>query len=380
MSEVYITKTARFLPNNPIPNDEMEMYLGEIGERASRSRKIVLRNNGIKQRYYALNKQGKLTHTNAELTALAIRNLMDNDSQKLKEIDLLTCGTSIPDQIMPSHAIMVHGLLPETNNIEVVSPAGNCCSGMHGYKYAFMALKAGLAKKAVCTGSERVSRSLHAAQFEIENQKINQLEKNKYIAFEKDFLRWMLSDGAASFLLETKKSDEGLSLRIDWIEVVSFANEKETCMYMGAEKLENGEMKGYMDYNPSELNENSIMSMKQDVKLLSDNIVRLGITKLSNVVKEKGLNIDEVTHFLPHMSSYFFENKIDDILIELGIQIPKDKWFSNLETVGNVGSGSIFLMIDDLMNSGTLKAGDKLLLVVPESARFSYVFSLLTVV
>ena len=53
----------------------------------------------------------------------------------------------------------------------------------------------------------------------------------------------------------------GDSLRIDWIEVVSFANEKETCMYMGAEKLENGEMKGYMDYNPSELNENSIMSM-----------------------------------------------------------------------------------------------------------------------
>ena len=56
--------------------------------------------------------------------------------------------------------------------------------------------------------------------------------------FEKDFLRWMLSDGAGAFMLENQPSKEGISLEINWMESVSFANEEETCMYMGSEKME----------------------------------------------------------------------------------------------------------------------------------------------
>lgn len=379
MSEVYITKTANFLPNSPVSNDEMESYLGQIGERASKSRRIVLRNNGIKQRYYALDIDGNVTHTNAELAAQSIRNLLDNDTSKLKEIDLLTCGTSVPDQLMPSHAVMVHGELPESNAIEVISPSGNCCSGMHGFKYAYMSIKIGETKKAVCCASERLSRTLHADQFELEVQKMSELEENPYIAFEKDFLRWMLSDGAASFLLEGQKNPNGLSLRIDWIEAYSFANEAETCMYMGTEKLADGTMKSFKDYKMNEVNEQSIMSIKQDTKLLGENIVKLGFKKLEGAIKDKGLSSDDITYFLPHMSSYFFESKIAETLDELDMHIPKERWYTNLETTGNVGSASVFLMVDELLNSGKLKVGDKVLLAVPESARFSYVFSLLTV-
>jgi 3-oxoacyl-[acyl-carrier-protein] synthase-3 len=44
-----------------------------------------------------------------------------------------------------------------------------------------------------------------------------------------------------------------------------------------------------------------------------------------------------------------------------------------------VGSASIYIMLEELFNSGKLKAGQKLLLMVPESARFSYSYVLLTV-
>jgi len=47
--------------------------------------------------------------------------------------------------------------------------------------------------------------------------------------------------------------------------------------------------------------------------------------------------------------------------------------------MGNVGAGSIYLMIDELLNGGKLQKGQKLLLMVPESARFAYVYALLTV-
>ena len=58
--EVYITKTASYLPNEPVSNDEMEEYLGLINAKPSKSRRIVLRNNGIKRRFYAITKEGNL--------------------------------------------------------------------------------------------------------------------------------------------------------------------------------------------------------------------------------------------------------------------------------------------------------------------------------
>jgi 3-oxoacyl-[acyl-carrier-protein] synthase-3 len=378
-NEVYITKTATFFPNEPVSNDEMEAFLGLIDENPSKSKRIVLRNNGIRNRFYALDREGKPTHTNAEMTAQAIRKMLDNDPEQIKSIDLLVCGTSSPDQIMPSHAVMVHGELPEAGNIEVVSPSGVCCAGMHALKYAYMSVKTGDAHHAVATGSERFSAALKSQIFEDEAKKLKELEENPYIGFEKEFLRWMLSDGASSFLLTDMKNKAGFSLRIEWIEGVSYANEKEACMYMGGEKLDNGKLKGYLDYSPEEVQAKSIMSIKQDVKLLSENIVPLGGIKLSKLFKEKNLDPADVDYFLPHMSSEFFRAKIYDQLIKNGTPIPYEKWVVNLSSLGNVGAGSVYFMVDEVFKSVKLKAGQKILLLVPESSRFSYMYALLTV-
>lgn len=377
---VYITKTGSFLPNEPISNEEMEGYLGLIDGKPSKSKRIVLRNNGIIRRFYAVDKQGKPTHSNAQMVSLAIRNMLDDDPQALKEVDLLTCGTSTPDQMMPSHAVMVHGWLPEMDSIEVVSPSGVCCAGMHALKYAYMAVKSGEFARVVSTGSERLSRILNAESFEEEIQHLHRLEENPYIAFEKEFLRWMLSDGAASFFITNKPNENSLSLRIDWVEGASYANQLEACMYMGSEKMENGQLKSYMDYTSSEVLNQSILSIKQDVKMLSEYIVPLGIEKLKTILKKRNTSIENVDHFLPHMSSYFFEEKIAAGLRDGGLEVPKEKWFSNLRTVGNVGAGSIYLMIDELFKSGRLEKGQTILLLVPESSRFSYMFASLTVV
>jgi 3-oxoacyl-[acyl-carrier-protein] synthase-3 len=377
--EVYINKTARYLPNEPVSNEEMESYLGMINGKTSRSKNIVLRNNGIKQRFYALQKGGISTHSNAELTALAVKELFKENPESIQSIELLTCGTSSPDQMMPSHGVMVHGWLPEAGAIDVITPSGNCCSGMLGLKYAYMAIKTGEVHKAVATGSERTSKSLCASTFEDEAKYHAELEHNPYIAFEKDFLRWMLSDGAGAFLLSDKKNENEISLKIEWIESGSYAHLVETCMYQASEKTVDGKLKGFAEFTAEEIMHNSIMAMKQDVKLLDKNIVELGMVKLREVVDKKGLDIDSIDYFLPHLSSEFFRKKIADKLEENNMPIPQEKWFTNLTKVGNVGAGSIFLMIDELFNSGTLKKGQKLLLMVPESSRFSYVYSLLTV-
>ena len=379
LKEVYINNTSSFFPNEPVANDEMEEFLGYINETPSRSKAIVLRNNGIKNRFYALKKDGTATHTNAEMTALAVRKLFNNDPAKLNAIELLSCGTSSPDQIMPSHGVMVHGWVPEITSAEVVSPSGVCCAGMHAFKYAYLSTKAGDSQRSIATGSERFSRSLVASNFEDEAQKLKALVDDPYIGFEKEFLRWMLSDGAAAFAISDKKNETGISLRVEWLEGFSYANELGPCMYMGCEKQKDGSLKSYLDYSPQELMAESILSIKQDVKLLSKNIVPYGGVGLKAALDKHGVKSSEVDYFLPHMSSEFFRDKIFQQLIVNETGITYDKWFVNLPQVGNVGAASIYLMVDELFHSGKLKIGNKILLLVPESARFSYMYGLLTV-
>lgn len=378
MKEVFINRASAFLPNETVYNDELEEYLGYVNGKKSRSKEIILRRNGIKERYYAIDKEGKSTHTNAQMTANAVRGLFENKSD-IESIDLLACGTSSPDQLMPSHAVMTHGELKEIKSIEVVSPAGVCASGMHALKYAFMSLKLGDKKKAVATGSERLGITMTSSKFEEEVQKLLELEENPYIGFEKDFLRWMLSDGAGALLLETEKNPNDISLRIDWMEACSFAHEMETCMYMGCEKDEAGNVVSYKDFDISAFAEKSLMSIKQDVKLLGNNIVKKGNELLLQAIEKHGAKIEDLDYFLPHLSSFVFKQPILDTLEEDGLGIPEEKWFTNLATKGNVGAGSIYLMVEELFNSGKLKKGDQIMLFVPESSRFSYVITWLTV-
>lgn len=104
---VYLTRATKFLPNNPFDNDNMEEVLGMIGDKPSRARKITLRNNGIRTRYYAISRYtGELRNTNAQLTAEAVQALTD-DKFQLDDIQLLSYATS--DQVLPNHILIVRG-------------------------------------------------------------------------------------------------------------------------------------------------------------------------------------------------------------------------------------------------------------------------------
>ena len=375
MKDVYITKTAKFLPNEPIDNDHMEERLGMIAGKPSRARRIILRSNQIKTRYYAIDQNGNSTHNNAELTAEAIRGL--GNSADLNQIELLSCGTSTPDHMLPAQASMVHGLL-KNGNMELNSAAGVCCSGMSALKYGYMALKSGQVNKAICTGSERSSALTKADMFQNEAAHLEELEANPMIAFDKDFLRWMLSDGAGAMLLENQPNGD-ISLKIEWIEGFSYAHELESCMYAGGEKMDDGGLKPWADYNSEQWTQKSVFSIKQDVKLLGEHILLKAADSLKRAYAKHNVKPEDVDYFLPHISSYFFKQGFYDEMEKNGIGIPFEKWFMNLEKVGNIGAASIYIMLEELMNSGTLKKGDRILLFVPESSRFSYIHTYLTV-
>ncbi|MBN4060184.1 StlD/DarB family beta-ketosynthase, partial [Desulfotalea psychrophila] len=316
--QVFINHISAFLPNQPVSNDAMESLLMPVATRPSRVRKLILRSNKISSRYYAIDPEtGLASHNNAQLTAEAVRKL--GTQTELDTIELLACGTTLPDQIMPNHALMVHGELG-IPPCEAIATAGVCLAGTMSLKYVYMAILSGLNSNGVATGSENVSSLLRGHLFTEEMAlQGKELEKNPELAFEKDFLRWMLSDGAGAVWMSNKpNSDSGsISLRIDWIHQKSYAGELDTCMYAGAMKMEDGSLRGWREYLPQEWLEHSLFSIKQDVKLLNDKIIEYTVTRpLRELVKQGQVDPEQIDWFLPHYSSGFFRDKVHE-----GIQL-----------------------------------------------------------
>lgn len=378
MPEVYINYVAKFLPNEPVSNEEIEEILGVVNQKPSRAKAIVLRNNKILKRYYALDEAGVATHTNAELTHEAIKVLMAQADFAADRIEVLSCGTSTPDQFLPSHASMVHGLLA-AKPMEINAASGICTAGMNALKYGYLSVRSGSAQNAICTGSERVSSWLRADKYQNESEHLASLQQNPMIGFEKDFLRWMLSDGAGAMLLSNTPKSEGISLKIHWIDGISYANELDTCMYAGAVKKE-GKLVSWSDLPSETWLNNSVFAIKQDIKLLEANIIEKGVQSTLAMLDKHHLDAEDIQHYLPHISSYVFRDKLIEAFKTVNIHIPLERWFINLHEVGNVGSASIYLQLEALLQEKTLRKGEKILLSVPESGRFNYVYALLEVI
>ena len=373
--EVFITRTSSYFPNNPVGNEEMEDYLGLIGGKPSRVRSIILRQNGIKCRYYALDKKKNITHTNAQLAALAIKKMLS--PEELSMIQVLSCGTASPDQFLPSHASMVHG---EAFNhpLEIFSFSGVCMTSIASLKTAYMSILSDNSQNAICSTSELISPILFSRQFEEEYSAKAKIEKNPLIAFEKDFLRFMLSDGAACCLLENSPHND-LNLRIDWIETISYANDKPTCMYMGGDLDEQGVLIGWKHFNDEQRAKQSIWCVKQNVKILNEHAIRLFVDAIVYAFQKHDIDPNSINYVIPHISSMFFYHKLDEEIQRRKIPLDESRWFTNLTSVGNIGSVSIFAALDELVKTKSLVDGEKILLLVPESGRFSYGVVLLTV-
>src|SRR5262249_51711908 len=149
---------------------------------------------------------------------------------------------------------------------------------------------------ALCVGVEHASLGLRAKSFRTVYDIaaiLRDIRSSKW--FMSVFLRFMLSDGAGAFLLESEPRKDGPSLRIDWTYSRSFANEAPLCM-----KLES---------NPRMLT--------QDIKILAKYMAPLSKKAVEGALRQNGETLDGYTVVLPHMSSYYFEPSVRKIMDSL---------------------------------------------------------------
>lgn len=375
--DVYIAGTGSFLPNDPVSNERITDYLSSLDTKLDSVRRGVLRQNGIQQRYYALDRNAVRTHTNAEMVARAMFLACMSAEQAVSSVQFLSAGTSLGDVLIPSFAQMCHGYLARhgINSIHVHPVQGVCCASMHALEAAHAFLSLGKYETALVGAGERASVAMRSAHFSEEFERQAELAANNdgYSYFHAEFLRYMLSDGAGGLFL-TNKRPSRYSFKVNWIETVSYANALPTCMYLGDHDPD-GFRPGasWMANDSLDVSiQNGLLNLRQNTDILKEHIIKQSIQFTQSLIDRELLDFAEVEVAAIHLSSMFFLNELRTELDNAGIDLPTEKIYTNLKTVGNIGSGASFVLLDSLFKSQRLKPGQSGFLFVPESAKFAF--------
>ncbi len=373
-NSVYITATGAFLPGEPVKSAEMEPYIGKINDRRSRLGRLVLRQNGIETRHYALTRDGEYLHTSADMAARAIRDALDHSEIAAERLSFLAAATTQGDLLVPGFASAVHGELG-VRPMELASFQSVCASSMMAVKAAYLQLKAGEHDCGVACAAEFPSRFFRPGFY----AGVDQDEEDASALMETEFLRWTLSDGAGAWLLETRPNERRRSLRIEWIDICSYADRFDSCMYAGSHKNRADRMKPWSHYgSPTLAAQQGAVVLRQDFDLLY-RLFPVWAKHYLELLDRRRLKPEDVTHFLAHYSSRSLRGEMVKLLEKTGAMVPEERWFTNLYTQGNTGAASIFLMLHKLLAERDVQPGEQILCFVPESGRCMIAFMLLTV-
>ncbi|MEC8905804.1 MAG: 3-oxoacyl-[acyl-carrier-protein] synthase III C-terminal domain-containing protein [Verrucomicrobiota bacterium] len=360
--DCYITRTGGYLPGEAINNEDISAFIGKL-EGESDIKEKILRMNGIKQRHYALDRQQNPTHDVYDLATLAVEDCLNNCGDA-ESIGYLSTGTTNAPLVAPGLASILHSRLAELEilkqSIEINSNSGICTSAAQAIVNACRVVQLGEHASALSVGADQPSDILKSTSIKAPCDRdihLDDIKNSKW--FMSVFLRFMLSDGAGAFLIQDKPSSNRISFRVNWTHSKSFANEAPLCMKL----------------------ENRTLLLSQDVNILNDYMSRYSRESVISAMEANDDQLGSYRIVLPHLSSYFFRRMMLKIMRELcsGSEGTVDYW-TNLQTTGNTGAASIYLMLNEYIESHELRGGDKVLLFIPESGQFNFVIISLTVV
>jgi 3-oxoacyl-[acyl-carrier-protein] synthase-3 len=357
---VFITSTGSFLPGTPIDNECLERYLGTI-EGEELVRRQVLAMNGIRTRHYALDADQNETHSVYQLGALAARACLNGHAPR-RPISYLSAGTTHAPFSGPGLSSILHSQLAGTTllsgSVEVNSNAGICTASATGMINACRAIQSGAHQTALCIGTEQSTQALKSTAFRVvRDAEVMQTDLKRSQWFMSIFLRFMLSDGAGAWLLESEQPEDRPCFRVDWTHARSYAHEAPLCMHY----------------------DNRTARLSQDVNILSKYLFVCARKFVDECLKVHQEVLDDYQVVLPHLSSFFFRGKMERLIKEMCHNMDAvPRWWTNLATAGNTGAASIFIMLDEYLRTQASRPGERILLFIPESGQFNFVMISLT--
>lgn len=262
----------------------------------------ILSKTGIAVRHIAKEGESAL-----DLAERAAKRLIEEQCVDIGEIDYLLLCTQSPNYRLPSTACLLHERLGLRKNAGALAFDHGCSGFIYGLSLAKGLIIGGMAKKVMLVTAETYT---------------------KYIAADDKSTRTIFGDGAAAVLLDDNDAGK--------IGAFSFGTDG-----LGAEKLIVRDGRLFMD-GPE------IFNFTLDV------VPRT----MNDVLAKNGLTHDDIDLYVFHQANKFM---LDTIRKVNGL--PRDRFYVNLENIGNTVSSTIPIALKQLDKGGRLKAGMKMMLM-----------------
>ena len=85
-SNVYLHAAGMFLPGEPVDNAGMDAYVAPLNRLSERLKRRILAENGIVQRHYAIDAEGRTVHSNTAMAAQAIHDCLAQAGRALGDV------------------------------------------------------------------------------------------------------------------------------------------------------------------------------------------------------------------------------------------------------------------------------------------------------
>ncbi|MCR6515475.1 ketoacyl-ACP synthase III [Clostridium sp. LY3-2] len=310
MKEVKISSIGAYLPPKIVTNND-------LSELVETNDQWIVERTGISERRVSTGENTSNIALEASKIALERANVKGED------IDLIIVATITPDSFTPSVACMVQKEIGAKKATAFDINAA-CTGFIYALEVCMGLLKSGKYNKALVVGAETLSKI------------VDWTDRRTCILF---------GDGGGACVVEAIASDEKGIINTFTIS----DGEKGDALVSKAIDVINPFVKD------KEIKNKYIQMNGQEVFKFA---TRAMVDSIINVLKDTGVDISDIKYVIPHQANV----RIIEYAAKK-LNLDKEKFYINLEKVGNTSSASVPIALNDCFEKGLLKKGDKIILV-----------------
>jgi len=310
---VSIVGIGTYLPERVLTNAELEKMVETTNE-------WIVTRTGIKERHIAADNEAT-----SDLGAKAAVRALENAGVSAEQVDMIICATISKDMVFPNTACFIQKLIG-AKNASCFDLEAACSGFLFAVETAKNYIANGSINTALVIGAEKLSSIT------------DWHDRGTCVLF---------GDGAGAVVMQAKDNSRGI---IDTIMKSDGNLTDLLCIPAGGSR------------QPTTIKtiEDRLHYMKMSGNQVFKHAVRCMCDTGVELLSRNNLTIKDIACVIPHQANMRIVSAIAE---KLGTTL-EEKFYINLDKVGNVSGASVPLALDEAMKCGRVKKGDLLMFVV----------------
>lgn len=322
-SRAVIKAIRSFLPAGKLTNEQLAAEFADL------EAEKILEKTGIAVRHVAATDECA-----SDLGVAAARHLFESGACAPGEIDFLLFCTQSPDYFLPTTACTMQERLGLRTDCGAIDFNQGCSGYVYGLSLAKSLIETNMAANVLLITADTYTKF------------INPRDRTN---------RTLFGDGAAATLVGQVESDGEL------IGPFVFGTDGRGAQQLivpagGARQPVNAE--ALIEKEDDKGNWRSDSNLYMNGGEVFNFTLRTVPQALNQLLQKCGTNLDEVDFFIPHQANKFMLERLRGKL-----KIPAEKFYMNMELCGNTVSSTIPIALENALQQGQVKTGDKVALI-----------------